>query len=367
MKAIIKLDYKLIGKSPGVMISMLCSILLFFLLAAGLAGQAEERSSMPIGIVDRDHTEKSLDLLKGLSGNQALYVYEKPEEELLKMLKEESILAYLVIPEGYQERLTQGQAESLLTIHYLDSSRIAVLAADLAAGEIMYELCLGKSLNLYLSLSQKGGLLSETQYREAVKKIKDSGQYNYGFQIEMIDVNSRSGKAETIGFLENQLIYNQIIVGMAGIVLSFLAMFLAGDVWGRLKDLTGKRILISSMPNWKIYGGHILSMISILFLYSAAGTFFLAASGKMPSGALGFFRIFMIQVLAGLAFLVFFIFLNNIIGSHTAYQLAGGIFVIFSGGLGIAGLLMEGLLNLSKFMPNYWCIQVFTDIIKYMA
>lgn len=364
MKTIVKLDLTLLLHSRPVIVSLLFSAAIFFVIAKGLTDQAEERSSIPIGVVDEDNSQTSQRLLSGLKESGALFLYEKPKEDLEKMLYNETISALFVIKEGFEEGLKAGTPEEAILLQYLSNNSLALAVADIVAGEMMYEVCIGKGIKIYQGLGDQYKIVSPGEYRKSADQIKNNAEFEHGFRIQMTDPKSRKDtESSPDSKLENQLIYQQMIIGMIGIAMSFLILFLVGDIWTGKEHPPTRRLMLSGMPRTSLFFGHGFSILLVLFLYCLVSTVFMKANmGIAEAGS--FVSLFLIQMAAGIAYFLIFLLLKTITKGSILYPLAGGIFVVLSGGMGIMGLFWADLLKVSKIIPNYWCIETFTAIIK---
>lgn len=355
MRAVMGLDLKRICKNKGTVVALIIALFFFFLLSGNLGHASAERSSVPIGIVDHDRSEMSKQLLAGLKERDSLFLYEKTPDELDQLLREEMIAAWFDIKDGYEEQLRLGHTQGLVTVHYLDSNRLSVIISDIVAGEFMYDVCLSKSYALYRNLGKYGDLISEEDYRSRTGEIRNNEEFRFGFEIEMISRGEQLNKQP-----ENALLYQQVITGCLGTVLSFLIMALIGAVWDRRQDPRARRQRITIR-----YRAAVPAHLAVLALGTAvfcliSGLFF--CSNFEISSIVSLLRLIGMEFMAGMLYVFVFAIIRECTGNFAAYQMYSGIYVITAGGGGILGFFIKDLLIFSKLTPNYWFIKAFTDI-----
>lgn len=355
MKAIIRLDLKLIGSSKTVIAVLFLSFFFFFLMASGLVRGAEQRSSLPVGITDLDNSEESVRLTEELKKLPSFYVYEGDEAEMERLLRNEKILASLRIKKGYGDMVGRGDIRNAISVSYLKNNYGAPLIADIAAGEMMYEVCLGRSGEVYGRLEQAAASVED--YRNGVDRMKESSSQE-GFLIRFV---SPDGTLQDKQGLKNSLLYQQLIMGMYGVVSGFLILFLTGCVWTEKSSPAARRIRAGGIGTIRMCTAHGIVILAAASVMSLISMCFLILPGQM--GAAGYGRLFFTELLAGFAYLILFIIIREKVKGIAAYQSAAGLAVVLTGMCGMVGLFDAGILNISKIMPNYWCIEAFTAII----
>lgn len=363
---ILLLRLKLICKDAATIAALLSSILIFFIVIHALSSSAEEHSALPIGIVDYDESKESEALLKRLSKLSALRLIEKDEKDLHKLLLDEMIHAVFVIEEGYEKQLRKGRPNEVITVYYVDNDKASTIISDIIAGEMLYPISLYKSINIYERLSYEREKLTPEEYQTYIENLLE-GSTDFDFAFRMIYANPERSVAEEKP-LSNSLIYNQIIFGILGILISFIAMFIISGLVRDRETKVGDRLKISKFHPLKLDAGNYLSVLLVegiiagLFstlIYRQLGIsdakFFLSA----------FLLIFTYAMLVGGIFLL----VAKAVKSIIPYQMLCTMLILVLGGLGfyrllsgLSQILAEGIL---KIIPNSWFIQGFTDIIVY--
>lgn len=370
MLSIIQLDYKRILCNKMMLVTIGISFAFFFLLTGDFAKQMEQRSSIPIGIFDNDHTIESKAFLERVKQNDSIFVYEEEKNGLQKRLEEGSILAFFEINKGFEEKVKAGETTSLIKMSFLKENPIAMLLSDILAGDLMYDICLGKSIALYKTLGDKYSLLEENEYRTYVNHIKEKEEIQFGFRIEFLDKKQQdkdkqqdekqqSGQEK---LLKNTLIYKQVIIGLIGIVLNFLILFLVECIVNHKKEALEGRMKLIGKNRGIIFISHSLVILSIVGIYNIIAGIFVR---KMDIVTNIHQMVFFLYCSCFLAIIQTILFTGIKIWTKTSvsYQLIGGITVIGLGGLGFLSIFVKSFLFLSKIIPNGWFIRNITDIL----
>ncbi len=360
------LRVKLIVKDITTLSALISSILIFSVVIHALSASAEEQSALPIGFVDYDNSRESEELLERLSKVPALRIRTDSEEKLHELLLDEMLQAVFVIKEGYEKNLRRGKPEDIIDVYYVDNNRAASIISDIVAGEMLYPISLYKSIRLYEKLDFEGEKLTPSEYEAYIINLLD-GSTDFDFAFRMIYEDPDRSVAEEKP-LSNSLIYNQVIFGILGILVSFIAMFLLSGVV-RDKELgAAKRLKISKFHSVKVDTGNLLSvfvtegLIALVFsvlIYRQLGIsdirLFLSAC----------LLIILYAMMIGGILLV----IAKAVKSIITYQMLCTILILLMGGLGfyrlLTGLSDAPFVSLLKVIPNSWFIQGFTDIIVY--
>ncbi len=353
-------------------IIIVLSVLVFLFIVNQLSLNARERSSIPIGLLNSDQSESANQLAGDIKEIPAFYVYEGTEKELKGLLYKEQIHAFFVIEEGYEKWIQTGKTDELITMYYLADNKTVKILSDIFAGEMLYKICLYKGYNLYHSLPEpeNGGTAgsnrnkgySENEYMDYAKSLTALSDFDFAFDISMINVENQGTQTK----LDNSVIYLQVIWGILGMLLSFMAMLMtAGIVLEKEAGMAG-RIKISLLRPFFIDLSHLGAALTVQGFLAILLCIILGR--KLPDftfrqgGAL-----FLSMMLFSLVMGLWFLFLGKFISRPGIYQLIGIFSILLFGLLGFLDLTAElmdiKLLNISKIIPNCWFIDEFTDII----
>jgi hypothetical protein len=365
---------KLIFQDKMTSFVLIISSILFLLIITFLSNSAEERSSIPIGLLNLDKSDSSNQLVTDLKGVPAFYIYEDKEEKLKDLLYDEQISAYFVIEEGYEKAIQVGRNIDLVTMYYLEGSQSSKILSDIFAGEMLYKMSLYKSLYLYNSLKQNQEInehneihfMNDDEFINYMNQLIDKKDFDFAFDIKMIHVKSGSLSVGN-NTSNNAILYQQVIWGILGMVLSFIILFIGGAGLIQEKELgIDKRLkLVNSHPFWKDCN-YLLIMLMITGILSTIIIFIIGL--RLPEfTAMDGLNLFILNCLFVGVVGAGFLLITKFIRKLGMYQLVGVITILFMGICGflsvVKGLIPIYVLNLLKFTPNNWFIQGFTDII----
>ncbi|MDF2538213.1 MAG: hypothetical protein K0S76_1234 [Herbinix sp.] len=361
------LRMKLIGKDVTTRIILITSVLLFAYLVFSLSESAAEQSSLPIGIVDKDKSNTSEELIFKLKKVPSIKVIDMSEEELYDLLLDEMIMSYFIIEEDYEQKVQMGDLEGLISAFYKEDNKAASILADIVAGEMMYTICYYKSYQLYqrISFSQKQFIGAE--YRSYMDQLlMNVEDFNFAFQMHYQNDDYHAAAQEEK--VTNTILYQQLIVGILGILIALIAMFVISQavqekenrVEDRLK-LSGFHFLIQDIGNMCAL---LVTEGTISFLFCI----FLFTKFSLKDGRL-FLSVYLLLLLNSVVLGGVFLLFTKVMKSMIIYQLVGSTFILITGGLGyfhlLSGLYQSFADKLIKFIPNSWFIQGITDIIIY--
>jgi hypothetical protein len=360
------LRLKLIIKDITTLAALISSILIFSVVIHALSASAEERSSLPVGFVDYDDSKESRALIDRLAKVPTLRIIEDSEEELHKLLLDEMVNAVFVIDKGYEKKLKKANPEEVISVYYVDSNKSASIISDIVAGEMIYPISLYKSILLYERLKYEGEKLTAAEYSDYVDKLL-VGSTDFDFAFRMIYENPDKAVVEEAP-LSNAILYNQVIFGILGILVSFIAMFLLSGVV-RDKELgVEERLKISKFQSLKLDTG---SFCTILLLEGIIALIFSALIYRQLG--VSDIRLYISSCLLILSYSLMlgglFLLVAKAAKSIIVYQMFCTLLILITGGLGfyrmLTGLSGAVSLNFLKIIPNSWFIQGFTDIIVY--
>jgi ABC-2 type transport system permease protein len=357
---------KLVWKDLITMLVLFISIVLFGLMIGTLAVSAQDLSSLPIGIVDKDQSGSSRELVSGLQKSETLRIVEDSEKALQKLLLDEMITSIFVIEKGYEADLKAGRLKDIITMYYKEENKSASILADIVAGEIIYPASLYKSYGYYEQLPYEGQKRTLKQYEEYMDRLVGSSpDFDFAFHIIYLNPEKAGIPNER---LSNTVLYNQFIFGLLGIMMAFIAMFILSQTVNEKENKVEVRL--------KASGFHILTrdLGNISALTAWEGLLSVILTGLIASRIrtadiklwLSAFSLLLLNAVAiGMAMLL----AAKLIRRIPVYQVFCSAFILLTGGLGFYHLLSgfyQGFIDhVVKFIPNSWFIQGFTDIIIY--
>lgn len=356
---------------------ILFSFVLFLLLMSSLSFGAEERSNVPIGIMDLDRSETSKVLAEKIKKIPAFYVYEEGEKELNRLLLKEEISGIFIIKEGFEDSVNKGSTEKLVMMKYLEGNKSAKVLSDIFAGPMLYPISLAKGLKEYEALKKpalgnekkeienseiQNNWFTGQEYVDYINKLSKASDFDFAFDINMVDLESGEGALNPLG---NSVIYFQVVFGILGMLISFVAMYITvGAVVEKEQGLDAK-IKITLLKPVYLDLSYILALITVLSGFSVGITFILGRfidNLTLEKKVTIFVVIFLYAVIMGMWVMV----LGRISKKVSRYQILGTLSILLSGVFGflsmVEGLIKSRLHDITILLPNRWLIEGITDI-----
>jgi len=357
---------KLIIKDKLTLLVLFSSILLFSFMLHSLSLSAEDKSALPIGIVDYDHSQNSKELIDRIKEIPALSIIEGSEKKLEILLLDEMINAVFVIEEGYEQQLQRGKVNEVITMYFLTNKKSASIISDIIAGEMMHSICYYKCLNLYESISFAGVKHTKLEYEDYIQNLqKTSSDFDFAFQMVYVNKENTVINAEPIS---NVILYKQMIIGILGIFISFIAMFIISSTVKEKELGVSERLRISRFHAFKQDCGNFIALVLTEGVICLIFTYLICSQAGINDKML-WISLYLLLLLTAAVMGGVFILISMLVKSMIAFQLISSILILTSGGLGFYAMisgLYDGIVNqIFKFIPNSWLIQGFTDIIVY--
>lgn len=359
----IKINIRLMMSSRAVVICMLFSITIFAIMIGTLSYSAKERSNIPIGVLDEDNTGLSRKLVKKLKSAEFVLVFEEAEVQLKERLDDRTISGYVVIKKGYERNVSMGNVTSLINMYYKSENGVFSMVSDVIAGEMADDICAGRTWIYYEDLRKKYPELDDSQLLfQYVDNARSEKGKNLLFEVEMVDVKKNKNVTSQV---DNSILYKQIVIGIVSILFGFLSMITVGTLKNADNIHVRKRRRASRIPESIFSMGQAGAIFIFLFGVGGISSIFLLYSLGIENsvGCITSLLIIMqsFLILVG-AYGIIFYLLGKCTGDKIAYPLIGTLMVIVMGAVGVIGYFDAALLNISKFMPNYWFITRITDI-----
>lgn len=352
---------KLIFKDKSTVLVMIFAIVLFSLLLRTMTGSAETLSALPIGIIDEDGSSASRDLIQALEDNETIRIVKGEQKELQKLLLDEMITSIFVIRENYETKLKRGYVSNLITMVYKEGNKAASILSDVVAGAMIYPISLYKSFHYYEQLPAEGQpVLDLAEYQAFLQEYEDSSEsFNFAFDISLRNPSGTEVQ------LSNAVLYQQLIIGILSLLMSFIAMFFMSHSIREKEQGIEVRLRISQFTSLKRDIGNVGTLLfwEALLTLIFIGQMRYHLTFATPSLWVDAYLLLLLQALvSGLGLLL----LTKVIKRMMIYQMVAAVAILISGGLSFFQLLSGfyfGLLNqLAKSIPNSWFLKGFTDI-----
>lgn len=357
---------KLIRKDLTTFIVFIGSILLFALMIRTITLSVEDLSALPIGVVDYDHTDSSEELIEGLKKIETLRITELNEKKLIDMLKDELLFSVFVIEEGFEEKLKDGDLKDIVTMYYKKNNKSATIISDIVAGELIYPASFFKAYKHYEKLSFEGKKHSFSEYKEFIDNlIREGSDFDFSFDIRYASPANVTAGEDAIS---NTILYNQLIFGILGILIAFIAMFILSQTVREKEIGIEVRLRISRFYFLKRDLGNLLALLFCDSIISLIMTALIFMQHKSTDIKL-WLSAFLLLLINAMALGTFMLLMSKLMKRIAVYQIFCSILILFTGGLGfyhlLTGFYDSGLENIVKFIPNSWFIKGFTDIMVY--
>lgn len=359
---LIKMNFKNLISNYMVLISMLILMVILSLVCSGLISEYEEKSSIPVGILDNDSSELSISVKEKLSAMDGIVLISGTKEELEKKLKVEEIYAYFILNEGFETSVQSYNFSKIVQMVYLGQNQFVSILSDIFAQAMIQDVVLKEGEKLYQTFPEFEDLVYETNYYDYMLEEYANQEDSFAFKYQYYNVtNEEMGSTKAIN---NNLISRSMFLALGGIFLSFFIMQLISCMDKRTSVL--KRTHISFGSWWMSEVADILTiliteivMTSLVILYLF--TNLSIHTGSHLFGLIGILLVFLISST------LLFVVLRKIISSKITYQFVGFLAILGLGGLSIMEILgqlkIEWVTSLAKKIPNYWFIDGITDII----
>ena len=325
-----KLRLKLLLKDRTAGICYIVASVVILIVILGLIIHAEERSSLPIGLVLEDHSDKAAELAERIRTTEALYVYENDLGSLYDMLLDGYINCIFVVKKGYGDSLTDGDPIEVLSIYAAEDDKISTVISDIVAGCMMYEVCLDKAYKRYQGLeapSEDYVKMTYAEYAGYVKKMAEDDTFRFVFDATYVDAGT--GKISTSD-ITNGMIYRQMIAGMLAMLMMLVAFCSFNSVVSeyengirsRLRTIAGSPLIRS------------IREIAAAATYCLPAAILISAMLIKQTGVAASLWIFLLDLAFILFFCIMFYVFTILCRNVFAYQLLGTVSVTVLGAMG---------------------------------
>lgn len=352
----ISLRIKLCLKDKTACICYIVSAVVMLCVLLGLEASSEERSAIPIGLVNLDESTEAQNLVKQIHENPSIYVIDgNSREELEERLLSGYINSIFIINEDYGINVRKGATDNLITVISGEDNKVSVIVGDIIAGSMLYDISMSKGYKTYLSEAEKAGIYKDSEkvqwdrdkYREYALSISERPDFSFAFNMEFKDGNN--GKIEEKA-VTNGMIYRQMIAGMLAMLLSLVAFSACNGIC--LEHERGIRRRLSNLPGSRA--------VSLMFDFFGIFVYTLPL-GVGAGWALGKLEGIPVSLLYLAVMCLLCLILSDAVKKTDAYQLVGAVLVI---GFGVCGFIsvfsgLTGGADFLKYTPNALFIESF--------
>ena len=359
IKTVIGLDIKLMLKNKAVIVILAVISAMFLLLLKSFSAEISEKSNIPIGMADEDRTELSKTFLENCQKQEGISVYADKRENLEQKLYKNEITGYFVIKPGFQENIKKGNVKNLIESYAYESTSFSGIVSDILAGEIMSELCLASTWNMYAGLEPAQSKFNREQFYSYIRQLKEDSSYQYAFDIQFADYN-KTEQGKTV--FRYQLIYEQIELGIISMLFSIIAMFLVWSIMENPKAQIQKRTGLLSIPAPVFAIGDTASAGFVMAVYTICGSSVMYLMTHSFHGG-GFLRVIATGIVFSFGITFVFWCIRKVVKSNTAYQLTSYFFIVLMGAVSMLSIFSPELEKIAVLIPNQWFMKGITDAI----
>lgn len=359
------LRFKLLLHDKTAGICYLAAAVVMLAVLTNLSIHAEERSSIPIGLVCNDTSSEARKVCEAIGASESVYVYTDDLETLSKMMTDGYVNCIFVIKEGFGDMVRAGNSKELVEVYAPLDDKISSLICDIVAGCMMETVCINKTFRQYSKLDTRKlnedsslsySQLSSDELFERIWDLRTDDMFIYGFDTTFVDKDNDGHEVS----VTNGMVYRQAVAGMVAMLLALICFCACNGIASdREKNITARR---SILPGKKI--GIFVSEALALYVYSlplciAIGLFLSGDTDTADE-----IRLMVLNLLYLLACVVFFTVIAYAIGSITVYQIIGSMVVIIFGACGFI-YVFSGFLGTEMFdiVPNSIYIRYFIRLI----
>lgn len=358
----LRLKLLLHDKTAG--ICYVAALIVMLAVLTNLSIHAEERSSIPIGLVCEDVSEEAESVCASIRASESVYVYQDTLDNLSKLMTDGYVNCIFVIKEGFGERLRAGDPRELITVYAPLDDKISSLICDIVAGCMMETVVNNKTFRQYMRLDTEK-LVDDDSYSplnrdelfERIRTMRTDDMFVYGFDTNFVDLDSEGEKVS----VTNGMVYRQAIAGMIAMLMSLICFCACNGIAAdREKNITLRRSILPKGVS-SVFAGEMAA----LYVYSLPICIITVLFLNGNTDLSGCIRLLLLNLVYLLICIVFFSLLAGSIGSIAIYQIVGSIVLIVCGVCGFI-YVFSGFLGTEMFdlLPNSIYIRYFIRLIS---
>lgn len=336
--------------------AMMIIIPLLITIATGYALRYEKNNTIPIAVVDEDHSDYSKTLVQRVGQKEGLSVKEASRSEALSLLEGKKTEQVFIIKEGFEKGVRNGETSGLIDLLSSPSSYSADFTSEVVAGEA-----------IRLITGNMAATWVEEQYRKLGK------DFNETLRQEVIDYNESlwlPKPSMTIDYreLQGQELKTVKRVAMpaatatsTGLITSFIMfyiLFSSGWLVEERANGTLRRLAAGPRALYLSFSGNVLSLLIAggiqIFLFSLVDK--LAFGVELFPGPLSYL-VFFVYLLSVISISMF---LSSILKTQAQLQAGAPVFALLTGFAGGCFWnfveIPERVRQLSLLTPQGWAL-----------
>ncbi len=341
-------------------ILLLGSLVLLASMLFSMDEVKEEKSKIAIGMVDKDDSRLSEEIIAGMLQKDLYEVVTGEEKELVERLAAGELAAVCVLKEGFATDIARGKTDNLVTIYETKDSS-ALLLGDILAGVMMQEICTAKSYETLLSYEKKTGketTLSAEEYRTYVNGILSEGGTEFSFDVTYVSVAGTESEKPS-----QAVIYEQAIFAVFALMTGLLAIYTVLPFRQLKHGRLAERMKTLPVHESALYVGSALAGFIIPIIFGA-----LFMGGISLRNQLEFSKILSLLICTAVYICVIVCMMLLAaygIKNHVVYQMGMLAMILVFGVFGLV-TLVDGLLvpeGTASWVPNGWYVRIMTELL----
>ncbi len=338
------------------------SVFLFLFCMADLNRGADEMAAIPLGLIDQDKTEKSEELVRRLKSLESFLVKSGTYGELVTLLEGGEIRCILEIKEGYQNAVSAGKYRELICVYHEEGDNVATLVTDIAAGEMMYDICQAHTYFAYEKLPEgEKEKFSREEYETYAASLIGGEDFDFAFDFRFVE----EGGGERREGLKSSLFYRQIVAAMAAMLFSLFAMSAMAVVCQQKESGITKRAFLLGMGRGSEAVGNLLACTLLSMVLAAV---FAICVGAGMGEWKKIFPIFWTSAVFSVMMSLIYYLLAKAAGGLFLYQIAGTLVLAVLGICGfcsiVEGVLLPDFPKWFHLLPNCAYLRGIVKILK---
>lgn len=324
--------------------------------------ESDDKSSIPIGVVDLDNTVVSKSIIDRLNDEESIRIIKGSREELLTKLEKGELSSVFVYEKGFADKLSNLDTNMLISHTYSNSAMFGKILSDIVLSPMLDDVCYLYCKNQYYINDKKYIKVSnEEEYEQYFRRLYKNETKKVAFNFKVISEQLKDSNK-----LKNQLLYLEVIIGICAVILTLVTMII-GNVY--VEDYikgVHKRLYISTMKISSVIIGDFLASLIVSFGFGTLVSVILFRELGVTN-IRQIIKLLLLILALECTISMLFILLSRLCKDFVAYQLIGSICVLvlgISGAIYILGFLVDKTIS-SKLlvMPIATLINGYKNIV----
>ena len=359
---IVLLRLKLLLTNKKLIILYIFFIVLSASIMLTFSKEAEEKSSIPIGIVDLDNTDISRTIINRLSCDETIRVVKGSRDDLLKKLETGEVYSVFVYEKGFSKKLLELDTSGIINHIYPKDAMFGQIISDIVLSPMLDDVCYLYCRQQYYHNEKRYIKIStKDEYENYFRNLYQTESKKVSFDFKVISNQVRNSDK-----LKTKLLYFEIIIGISAILIILVSMIIGNIFIDDYIKGVHKRLYISTMKTSSILLGDFLASVVVSAGFGTIVSVILFKELEITK----FNQIIKLLLLIWAlecTISMLFVLLSRACKDFVAYQLIGSMCVLIlgiSGAVYILGFLVDkSISNKLVFAPVATLINGYKNII----